>query len=99
MVGPTHSLGKSVSSLAWATDDGIHYTDYTYDMSVTHTLHAIVSLVSVMCEPHAWTRWGHHSGGFYGTKVLYGIGTVIGPLIPLYADSRQGFSGLIICCL
>ena len=89
MVGPTHSLGKSGSSLTWATDDGIQYTYYTYDMSVMLTLHVIVSLVSVMCEPHDWTRWERHYGGFYATKLLYGVGTVVGPLIALCVVSKH----------
>ena len=61
-----------------------------------HALLAIVSLVSVICEPHDWTRWGHHSGGFYGTNLVDGARTIVGPLIPLCVVSEQKFSGPLV---
>ena len=54
-----------------------------------HTLLAIVPLVSVICKPHDWTRWGHQSGGFYGTNLAECARTAVGPLIPLCVVSKQ----------
>ena len=68
-------------------------------MSMMHTLLVIVSLVSVMCEPHDWTRLGHHFGGFYGTKLLDGVWTGVGPLITLYVVFKHRFSGPLVVLL
>ena len=64
-----------------------------------HTLHVIVSLVSVMCGPHNWTPWGHHFGGYFGIDLVDGARTVVGPLISLCIVFAYKFSGPLVVLL